>query len=488
MSENESHLRNRLLSGVKWTVALRIATQAVSWIVTIIIVRFLTPQDYGLNAMLEVPIEFLALFCTLGVEMALIQKSDITKEDISAVFGVLLLLNGIFFLMIYLGAPYVAHYYNEPKLTLLLQTVSIVFLLSPFRTIPNALLDRELNFKLRAQVDMTATIISSVISLGLAISGFGVWALIFGFIASYLLRTLILAYYNPWLIWPTFNILKVKGLLYYGGLMTLSGAIFVIAIRSVNLIAGPILGAELLGLYAVALEFATLPMSKIMPIINQVMFPAYSRLQNQPVLIRQYLLKSMQISALIIFPMTIGIACVSYDLVYVIFGEKWIPMVLPLALLAAITPLRMMAQVCNPALNAIGKTQIVIFINLIMLAMLSLGAYFASTYGLMGIVLTWAITAPCITIITLIYVRKLIRIPITNLINSIKPAIVSSLVMAPPILGINFSITREPDFMLFLIKISLGISLYLATIFVFYRPLLNEIHHNLSERAPKNQL
>lgn len=479
LTESEPELRKRLIVAAKWSAVLRIATQAISWLVTIIVVRLLAPHDYGLNAMLEVPIEFLMLFSTLGVDMALIQKRRMTRDELAPVFGALLLVNGLFFVAIFVGADLVADYYHEPQLTALLRTASVIFLLSPFRTIPNALLDRDLEFKLRAQVDMVAMVLASLLCLALAVRGAGVWALVAALVANFVLRSLILAWRKPWLVLPSFAFGRIKELVYYGGIMTLGGAVLVISGKAVNLIAGPALGAQSLGLYAVAVEFALLPMSKIMPIVQQTMYPAYARLHDHPEMAHKYLTKSLELSALIMFPMFIGMACVSQHFVAVVFGEKWLPMALPLALLAAFTPLKMVTQVCFPALNALGYARAVLAINMVMLLLLVSGAYLAIGAGLMAVVIVWLVATPFSTAIALLLVHRFVGVSIRQVARAVLPASAGCLVMAIPLLVANAMLPDSSGVLRLAVEIAGGAALYLLAIFLLFRKLIHEIRQNL---------
>ena len=485
--EEEGEFRKKLISGAKWTAVLRMASQMLSWLTTLVVVRFLTPEDYGLNAMLSMPIDMLLLFTTLGAEVALIQRKQISKEEIASVFGVLLLLNGVFFLIVFLGAAPIAAYFHDPRLVLLIQVASVVFLLSPFRSIPNALLDRALEFKLRAQVDMVAMVISALLSLALAIAGAGVWALIVAFVANFALRSLILARLQPWLVRPTFHFARVKHLFHYGGIMTLSSAVMVLTEKIVNVIAGPRLGATGLGYYSVASEFARLPMSKVMPIVQQTMFPAYSKLQDKTAVAGEYLLKTLEISALIMFPLLIGTACVSLDFVVTVFGEKWIPVALPLAWMAAVTPLRVITQVCYPALNALGHANQVLIVNLTLLLLLSLGMWLTLDYGLTGTVLSWVAVVPIGTILTLRDVQKRIGVSPFQVFRATAPASVSSLVMATPLVIANLFLPTDPGFIRLLIESLVAAGVYLLAMYVLFRHQFEEIRNHLSRKraAPR---
>jgi O-antigen/teichoic acid export membrane protein len=313
--EQETELRAKLISGAKWATVVRFASQAFSWVITLIMVRLLTPADYGLNAMIEVPIELLMLFSTLGMDAAIIRFGKRDAEQLASTFGLLLLLNMLFFLILLLSAGMIADYFKEPRLTALIQVTALVFVLAPFRIIPNALLDMDLDFKLKAQVELVGSVVSSLIALLLALAGAGVWALVASIVVGTVFRAVPLMYLRPWIVRPVLRIGPVRELLNYGMVIMAGGAIGVISAKALSLLAGPHLGVEVLGFYAVASVLAMLPMSKVMPILQQTMFPAFAQLKEQPATARKYLLKSLELSALIIFPLTIGMACVSEHLV-----------------------------------------------------------------------------------------------------------------------------------------------------------------------------
>src|SRR5690349_18431713 len=153
MNSESSEIVDRVLSGARWATVLRFAGQAISWLSTIIVVRYISPEDYGLNAMLEAPLELLGLLCTFGLDLALVRARHIEDHELRSVFGWLLLINGLLFLAYFFGAGLIASYFHEPRLETLAKVLAFVFLLTPFRVIPNALLDRNLKFKLRASAE-----------------------------------------------------------------------------------------------------------------------------------------------------------------------------------------------------------------------------------------------------------------------------------------------------------------------------------------------
>ena len=140
----------RILAGARWATVLRMVAQIISWTCTIFVVRFISQEDYGLNAMLEAPAELLLLVSTFGLDTALVRARSVGQAELRSTFGWLLLVNGTLFVAYFFSSGLIADYFNEPRLEQLAKVLAFVFLFVPFRVIPNAMLDRELKFKSRA--------------------------------------------------------------------------------------------------------------------------------------------------------------------------------------------------------------------------------------------------------------------------------------------------------------------------------------------------
>lgn len=472
---DENELRQKLISGAKWAAALRFSAQMFSWVVNIVIVRFLLPDDYGLNAMLEVPIELLMLFSTLGLDLALVRKQQRSQEELSAAFGLLLVLNIVLFLGLVLGASTIAGYFKDPRLTLLIQVAATVFLLLPFRSIPNALLDRELAFKLKAQVDLASTVTASIVSLVMAVLGAGVWALVIAFVGSAALRVVLIAYLRPWLIMPRFSIVPIKGLIQAGLIMTASGALLVLTGRVVNLIAGPVLGAELLGYFAMSAGFAWMPLMKVMPIVQQVMYPAFARLEGQQAMATNYLEKTLEIAALAIFPMSLGLAFVAEDFVSTVFGTKWLPAAWPLAVLSMSTPFRLTSMVVTPALNGMGHADAVLRMNLVMLVVMLFGTPFAVLWKVEGLVVLSIMATLLIVGLSIAITGKRLAVPALLFLKSMGPGLLGSLVMIAGLGLLRFVVRIDEAVLRLAFEVISGMAIYVAAMFLLFRPRLREL-------------
>jgi O-antigen/teichoic acid export membrane protein len=476
MDKQQAHTETiqKILTGARWAVVLRLIGQAISWLSTIIVVRFISPEDYGLNAMLEAPAELLLLLSTLGLDLALVRAKTVTERELRSVFGWLLVINSILFVTYFFGATFIAAYFNEPRLELLGRVLACVFLLTPLRVVPNALLDRELKFKLRAFAELIANISASIATLALAIWGAGVWALVIGVMINRVLLTTLLMVLQPWIIVPSLSFSAVRGMITIGGVMFLWISLVLIADKLAILIAGPILGAELLGIFEVTFQFALLPLVKVMPIINPIMFPAFSKFQDQRDVATHYLEKSLGLVALGLFPIMLGTASIAQEFVVTVLGEKWLAVAAPLALLSVAMPFRMTTSFLRPVLNSMGRPDLslksVIVALLALLPLITVGAY----QGVIGLVAAIAITEVIVAFATILLSRAALDITLAKIGKSLRPAIVSSSVMALCVVAVKFAFAHQSGLVWLLAEIAVGAAAYYIMLRVFYEKLLRD--------------
>jgi O-antigen/teichoic acid export membrane protein len=463
---------DKVLTGARWATVLRLSAQVFSWLSTIIVVRFISPADYGLNTMLESPLILMMLFSTLGLDSALVQAKRLAHEELQSIFGWLLLINSILFLSYFFGGAALASYFHEPRLDLLAKALAFVFILVPFRVIPNALLDRQLDFKLRAQLEITATIIATAVTLVLAYLGAGVWALVTNIILSRLLLAVLLMVLKPWFIVPKFNLAFTMRLISVGWVITLSGAFSLLSDQLISFIAGPRMGASLLGIFAVGAQFASIPLAKSMPIINQTMLPAFSRLQEHRDSATYYLEKLLGVISLVFFPVLIGLACVADKLVPAILGAKWMPSILPLEIMSAGMILRLNTLLFKTAMTSMGRADLPLRSNFLQLAIMFPMLLYAVKYGVSGLVAAWLATEFMIAFVTIHLSKTVLNISFTRLLESYRPALVSSAIMTVCVVSVKILFSTQNNMIVFLAAVATGmISYYLAARLLF----LNEL-------------
>lgn len=427
---DEPALRRKLLKGARWSVGLRLVSQLYTWGVTLFMVRLLTPADYGLNAMLEAPVELLALVGAMGLDTALVRFGVKNPRQVSSTFGLLLLVNALIFVGLMVGAPWIAEYFRQPELEALVRVSAVVFVLAPLRTIPNALLDIALDFKLKAQVELQATVLASLVGLALAFMDGGVWALVAIVIVGAFLRVLLLAWRYPWFVRPTFCWADVRELFSYGSTVLATGLILVATGKIYSVVGGPVLGTQVLGVYAVASLFSYLPLNKTMPIVQQTLLPAFAQLSGQPEVLRRYLLYSLELCGLTIVPLGFGMAACAELIVATFFGEPWAQAAAPLAILSLLTPLRLLGLIFQSPLNAIGHARVATGMALVNFCAFLAGIWWVLDMGLMGLVWLAVGIASMSALLWTLVARRLFGLSVADLAVTLGVPLLAGGVMA----------------------------------------------------------
>ena len=391
----------RIISGVAWTGGARFVSQLVAWMVSIVVVRILHPGDYGLLAMAMVLTGFIGLFAELGLGWAMVQAPQVDMPTLRSVLGLVLLANGLLFALLFALAPLAAEFFGEKALVDIVRALALQLLIAAPAVIPDALLQRDLEFKSRSMVEVTATATTAAATLFLAVAGFGVWSLVWGSLLGSTWRTGGIMRARPFLQPPSFAFGNLRGLFRFGGYVAVARAALYVCLQADMIVAGRLLGKDQLGYYSVAMQLASLPLQRVSAVLNEVAFPAFSRLQDERERMASYLATSIGLIGLFAFPIFWGVAAVAPEIVDVFLGERWQPAVLPLQLLAVVMPLRMIGQLMPPTLQAIGRARMVAANQLLACCLLTGAFIVGAQHGIIGLSVAWLVAYPVVFVVQL---------------------------------------------------------------------------------------
>ena len=387
---------SRVLAGLGWTAGSRFASQLLSWTVTIMVMRILNPADYGLLAMATALIAILSMFSDLGLSHAAISSPEVDVPTLRLVFGLALAVNGVLYAVLFIAAPFIASFYGEPRLTLIIRIVGLQFLVEAFAVIPNVMLQRALEFKWRSLIGLITAIVSALTTLGLALNGFGVWSLVLGSIAGTVLSMICLNFLRPFLHLPSFVLKGSRKLFTFGGYVVVARVLGTLYMQADTAIGARVLGPAQIGLYSVGMQLASLPMQRIAGILNSVAFPAFAQIQHQPEVVAHYLQRGLKLLSMFSFAVFWGMAAVAPEIVGVILGPKWGDATLPLQLLALVMPLRMLWQVMPPILLGLGHAKLVAQNHIVAFICMTGAFFLGAQFGIIGLSLAWIIMFPVV--------------------------------------------------------------------------------------------
>jgi O-antigen/teichoic acid export membrane protein len=343
----------RVLSALGWSFALRMGIQVFSWAVTLIVIRLLTPEDYGLMTMALAYLSLAMVWRELGLNSLLIQNRTIEPAEMSRIYGAMIVAHLLLCALLVAAAPPLARLFDDDRLTLVLQALALSLLIMPIASVPRAILQRSLNFKATTTSELISNIASAAVTLSLALLGQGVWALVAGNIVGSIVLSLALYWASPVKVRPRFDLALLRPRLPFMRQTLWSQTLGQVLGPINNFIVGKMLGTASLGFYSMAREIASLPVSKASSILVSVAFPAVSEIQSDPALIRSYFLRAIRVQSALTYPAMFGLAACAVEIVPLVLGEQWRPATFLFAMTCLGTPGRMIT-VLVPAL-AFGR-------------------------------------------------------------------------------------------------------------------------------------
>jgi teichuronic acid exporter len=466
-------VERQTITALKWTGLAKLVGQVISWAVTLIVLRLLSPADYGLMAIVSVIIAVLAGIAELGLGASVVQSAKLSQDDLAAVSGVVVVFNVAIGVLVALGAPLAAWFYGEPRLTLLIQFASLSFLFNAVTTIPQALAYRDMNFKRLSLVELAGVVASGFATLGLALYGAGVWALLVGSQAQNLVRAVMLMRQGQ--PWPVFRLRGIGQYLAFGGATTLSRLVVQVAYQSDIFIAGRVLSQQAIGLYSVSLHLATLPMQKIMGVINQVAFPAVARLQHEPERLRTRMLEAARILTVVSVASLWGMSAVAPEFVRVVMGEKWLAAVYPLQAVCIVIPLRMLNIVFSTAALGVGNVAVNMRSMLVSATVLP-GAFLIGVHwGVKGLASAWVVAIPIIAGANLRGMLQSVGITVSDLFRVIRGPLAAGVGMYAAIMLVRQTLSTMPDLLRLVVLIAVGAPSYLLALQLSDRHVFAEL-------------
>lgn len=319
----QDNIRQKTISGVSWTTGAQIGRQVLQFVISVILARLLTPQDFGLVGMIVVFTGFAALFGELGFSAALIQKETLEERHLSSIFWLNILTGLILTVLIMAAAPLIAAFYNEPRLVPLTALVALNFAVNPLNMVQLAALRRNMAFRQLTLVEISAATGAGAVAVTLALTGFGVWSLAWqqlvgsGLMASGLWLT------TGWRPRLLFDRTAVKELLGFSSNL-LGFNVFNYWVRNGdNMLIGKFLGGSELGIYTRAYSTMLLPLSQVSSVLSRVMFPALSKVQQDKARVKGIYLRAIATIALLTFPMMLGLLVVADHFVLALYGPQW---------------------------------------------------------------------------------------------------------------------------------------------------------------------
>jgi O-antigen/teichoic acid export membrane protein len=468
-------LGSRVRSGLAWRWGTQVLAQAITWASTIIVVRLLSPADYGLFAMSQVVVTALAFLNGQSFATSLVQTDRIDDRRIGQVFGMLLLLNGSLAVAQFALAPLAARYFGEPLIADMLRVQAAIFLTIPFAALPQELLARRIEFRLQGIVNLVCALVGASTALILAWRGFGVWALVYAPVVMFATRAIGMTIAARVLVRPVFDFRGAGDLVTFGGALTICQFLWIVQSQSDIVIAGRSFEPHDLGLYSEALFLTLIITGRFLPPINDVAFPTYAELHKAGRPLGPFFLRIQRMVALVVVPAYFGLALVAEPAVLTLFGDKWAEMAPIAAGLALAMPAFALQIVCSPATNGMGRPKTYMSTNAIGALLFPLLFYVGVEAGPAGLVTAWWIGAPALLAFTYMLTLPQIGVRWSELAHALTPALLCGAVMVAAVLGVRSALPVMPAPLTLAVLVGVGAAAYFAALLVLARETVSEI-------------
>ena len=355
---SDRKLLQRVTQGGLWVFLLRVCQQLFSLIRITILARILAPDDFGIMGIAMLTMATLETFSQTGFEHALIQKKESINKYLDTAWTILVVRGFILFGILYLIAPYVATFFGAAEVKLIIRVISLSVFLQGLTNIGVIHFQKELEFNKQFFYHLSGILIDFIVSVSAVLILRSVWALVFGLLAGNVARCVSSYLIHPYRPHLRVNLEHAKELFSFGKWVLGSSILFFLITQGDEIFVGKLLGIVSLGFYQLAYKISNMTTTEITHIISQVSFPTYSILQHEPVKLRESYLKVLRLTSFLALPIAGFIFAASPVFVTVFFGEKWMPMVPVMKILAIVGLARSIMATTGPIFRAVGKPRI----------------------------------------------------------------------------------------------------------------------------------
>lgn len=451
-------MNDKVISNLLWRFLERCGAQVVTFVVSIVLARLLSPEDYGLIAIITVIITILNVFIDGGFANALIQKKDADDLDFSTVFYFNIVFCIALYVMVFVLSPLVGVFYGDEKLVPLLRVLALTIVIAGIKNVQQAYVSKHFLFKKFFYATLGGTLFSAALGIVMALNGYGVWSLVFQHLSNALIDTVILWVTVKWRPIRAFSYIRLMELFSYGYKLLLSSLLNTIYSNFRQLIIGKQYSSSDLAFYNRGKQFPSLVMTNINTSIDSVLFPAMSEKQNDIPGLRYMIKKSINVSSYLLWPVLFGMCAVAEPLIKLLLTEKWI-MTVPYLQVFCFVFATFPIQTANlNALKAVGRSDLFFKLEIEQTVVGIILLIVAIPIGPLWIAIMYLITSLCSCFLIAHETNKVFNYSIYAQIRDVMPNLILSSIMFVAV----YSVTKIIIYNWFMIvEVLIGIIVYI---------------------------
>lgn len=454
-------LSERSLSAIVWVLLDKAGSSSVNFVVTIILARLLSPEDFGLVAMVMVFFEFSSVFVESGFSTALIREKTISEIDKSTTFIFNFAAALVFYAVLFFSAPAIAAFFNQESLVWIVRIMGLNLIFSSFSIIQHSMLVQQIDFKNQTKVRFFTVIISGTAAILLALNGYGVWSLVVRFGLTDLMDTVLLWILRPWKPTARFSTESFRRLFGFGSRILAAAVLDKFFVHIYKLLIGKFFAAATLGFYTQANNFTNMVINTLFRTVNNVTYPVLAKLQDDHEKLKEGYRKILKLSSFIVVPAMVMLGVLAEPIILVLVGEKWRPSIPMLQLLCVSGLTYHFSSINLNMLLVLGRSDLSLKLEVIKKINIALAIVIGIQFGIYGLIIGEVISCYVNLFVNAYYSNKLLKYSIREQIRDIFPTVSISLLSGLALLLINRNTTFS-GFVDILLIAPASVLLYLA--------------------------
>ncbi len=448
-------------SAMLWSFIQRFGSQAVEISVSILLARILLPEEFGLIGMIMIVVVIGRSLTDAGMTSSLIRKIDASTADYSTVFYLNVLVGLIVYGIVYLTAPFIAVFYEQPVLTDILRVFALTIVINSFSAVQSTIYRKKLLFKFQFRLGLTTSLMGGALGVYLAQNGYGVWSLVFMHVANASIAAVLYWIFSSWKPKLFFSKTIFKEHFKFGINLTLSGIINKAFDNIYYVIIGKYFNATQLGYYTRADTFKQIPITNLIAAVNNAAYPILSSLQNDQTRLKSVFKRIMKQIIFLIAPVMIGAIVLAEPLFRVVLTEKWIDAVPFFQVLCLAGILYPVHSYNLNILTVKGRSDLFMKLEVIKKVIMIVSVVIAIPFGIMALLYSQLIISVLILFINAFYSKRFIDYGLWEQVVDILPSLlIASFMGAVVFVANNFLMEGMSDIMMLVIGISLGASVF----------------------------
>ena len=425
----QSNIKQKTISGVIWKFLEKFSIQLFTFLQSIVMARLLDPSDYGLIGMVVILNAFCAILVDAGMSNALIRKNDRRKEDYSTVFDYNFVMNIMMAIFMVLIAPLIAIFYHQPILKNIIYLFAVQSASGALLAVQGAKMIIDLQFKAMGIINVVTTVSSGIISIVLALSGFGVYSLVIPNIVAMYIRFGLYYYYQRWFPGFTFSMNSFRALFSYGSKILISNLINCIFDNIYPIVIGKKFSPKELGYYTRGQGYASMPATTVTDVIANVTFPILSKIQDDSEELSRVYRRVVRVSAFLVFPVMVGLFALARPAVLIMISSKWEPCIIYLQIMCFSFMWHPITTLNMNLLQVNGRSDVFLRITVIQKVFLVASLVVTVPLGILWMCVANVVITVLTLFINTYYTSKLLNLSFAKQMMDLCPSLLASIVM-----------------------------------------------------------